>query len=141
MAQDKITFQFVSSYDGQASYKIVRYGHPDHDKTIEIRYTAYALYQYNRKRYNYTIGEYMHYVVPICGYMHFYLPDHKMGTEYARAFVAWEREQHDLSKAKYQDRPWYENREYTPSIKGIAYLEPTPNAKYNYAWVRTNVSF
>ena len=143
-AQDKITFKFISSGDS-ASFRVVRYGHPDHDRRIEIRHHIYPLYSYGRKRYNYTIGEYMRQVVAVRDYLHWeHGASEELPEEYARAFEAWSKANYEEGIQRAKRDGWYEPEfypEYTPTIKGTARFVFDRDDPSKSHWQKTRMAF
>jgi len=132
-----IKFEFISSYAGRSSYRIVRYGHPDHDKRIEIVYHVDPLYirSYTtpnavQKRFNYTPTEYTHMVARVKGYLYHYNATQSLDPEYAIAFDAQSRANWEAAKAKHPDFV----KPYKRTILGTAHLVPTGKGEYDYAW-------
>jgi len=145
MTASKISFRFIASGDS-ASYEVIRYGHPDNGRRVELQTRAYALYaRGGRRRYGYTIGQYMRQVVSVLGFLHWEFSSWEpLPDEYARAFVEWSRQSYDETIARFKTRSYYDPQDWPAwecPIKGTAqyvFDETNPNEGH---WIKTRLTF
>jgi len=144
----EIKFRFICSGDS-ASYEIVRYGHPDNGRRVEIQSRTYALYYADgrrvHKRYNYTIEQYMRQVVSVLGYLHWECRSWEpLPEEYAHAFVAYSKANYEEGKARAIRDRWYDPQywpEYEPTIKGVAQYVFDEHDRTRGHWHKTRINF
>ena len=139
----QIDLQFIVSGD-TASYRINRYGHPDHGRRVEVRHHVQPLYTYKGctqvyRHYNYTPTEYAHEVARVAGYMWRESgATEPLDLEYARAYNDRVRENYARTLEKYgpevMDWPM-------PLLKGTAYLVKVSGEGFDakYTWMLVNL--
>jgi len=100
--QDRIRFEFISSYDFSAEYRIIRYGHRDHERRVRLRWQAPDLYDaYGKRRLNYADAEYERDLVAVVDWLQL---ARDMGDEYGPAFENWRQDQYQEDHARYTRR-------------------------------------
>jgi len=108
-------FEFISSGELGASYRIIDYGKPYHGKRVRI---ATRAPRYDEARFSYTPEEFERDVVGAVGYLRFeYCLDEPLPVEVAVAFNEAGRRKYERAKAKHPDWDW---EPWEPSAKGIA---------------------
>ena len=125
--QDRIRFEFISSYDGAGDYRIMRYGHKDHERRVTLRWQAPDLYNADgTRRLNYTDAEYKRDLVAVVNWLQL---QRDMGDEYGPAFERWTQERYREARTKHERR--------SPDYDWSTVPAPEPIlgvARWDYGW-------
>lgn len=115
---NEIRFQFIASGD-TASYRVLAYSEPYHNKRIELRSRIPEMYYGDgvTRRYNCTEQEFARDIVPVVGYLHFeFNSGELLPLEVAHAFNEYSKQEWQRAKDKYTDFV----QEWERPVKGTA---------------------